>query len=133
MNVVWGSFGFLLIAIGWIMTSERAWIFLHEHKGIRVAGIVSIILIFVFNIYTLRQAEQTSAQLLQFMGQDPYVSSSIKQDYYYRQYKVPPFYLGVLVNSPLFIYLGYMVYVCGLKEPPRGEGKVKKTSPESEL
>jgi hypothetical protein len=42
MNVVWGSFSFLLIAIGWIITSEKARIFLHEKKVVRNVALRAI-------------------------------------------------------------------------------------------
>jgi hypothetical protein len=134
MNVVWGSFGFLLIAIGWIITSEKARIFLHKIflyeiplYGKDVKNVVwkvalgAIALIYVLHLISIGSAARTSNRLLQLMKDDPYVLSSIQKAAYYEQYKIPWFYpvFGGVLNGVLFILLFIMIFALkDWEEPP---------------
>ena len=64
LHNIWATLGFLLLAIGWFLTSKDSRNFLSEHKMVRLSCSGSVGLLFIIHVLVLFNTYRLSAKLV---------------------------------------------------------------------
>lgn len=106
-NIVWSSFGFLIVAIGWILTSEKSRIFLHRVDSARHWALVAVGAIAAIHVIVLTETYYDSQAIMELLSVDKYVHCADVMRTYYALYEVKPYFLpfSMTINGVMFIFL----------------------------
>jgi hypothetical protein len=114
---VWSTITAVLVAIGWLLTSETTREFLRKSDPSRRLALFGIMVAGIIHLLVLAQVWDVSARLTTLLASDPYVVQQRLAPEYYRQFTVPTRYVVVsgLLDGTLFVVLGGLVHACGRK------------------
>ncbi len=113
LNTVWSSFGFLVLAIGWILTSDKSRRFLADHARPRYAAEFGVGTIWLSHLAVLFfWYRGKSDRLLDLLEQDCYATHLIGNAHYYDQFAVSFAYASVsaTLTGAMFFILLYFIF-----------------------
>ena len=111
MNIIWATVGFLLAAIGWVITSREARAFLSGSETIRVVSIIMLALIAIIHysllVKTLLVSMELTAQLTSLVKEP---LKGIVNDNLVYSISQTALVIRALVTLVLFSLLGFLVF-----------------------
>jgi hypothetical protein len=107
---VWGTVSFLLIVIGWLLTTKGARIFLSKNTGARRVVIYAVALIALINMLLNLDLARRSADIQEELVANKYVSQYSLQASHYGRYSVT--YRNAVISDILVgVIFGLIVYL----------------------
>jgi hypothetical protein len=111
-NNVWSTITGLLVAIGWLLTSEKSRALLAGSPVARRLALATVVLVAVIHLAVLWQIQETSRSIMRSLASDPYVLHQRLSPAYYGQFQVPARHVVVsaVLDGSLFVLLLGLVY-----------------------
>lgn len=117
---VWGTITAVLVAIGWLLTSEKSRIFLSRNLPARRAAILATVVIFVIHGLALADIAISSNELMALVEADPFIRQEGLSAEYFQRFQVPWRFAAasMALDGTLFLLLIVLLNrMGGWKEP----------------
>jgi hypothetical protein len=112
LNTVWKTMAFIMVALGWILSSKDAREFLASHRSIRYSALIVIVLLAIAHFSTLSALYKKSKRTKKALGEqlDGLLSSVVNS------YAIPKTYpfASIVINGLLYSSL-FGIIAAGLK------------------
>lgn len=102
LNNVWSTMGFLMLAIGWVVTSDKARAYWRNSSIIRNISLCTVVIIMVFHFTILKDISAESQRILELMKPPSFGSS-----YYLINERMVEG--SMLVNGCFFVLLWFLI------------------------
>jgi hypothetical protein len=115
INNVWGTITALLVAIGWLLTSEKSRVFLSRNPSARWTAITAALAILTIHCLTLAEVARASERLTKLILADPYFKYAGLTVGYLQRIQVPWHYVlvSIALDGTLFVLLIVLLYKMG--------------------
>lgn len=117
---VWATLAALLLAVGWILTSREARLFLAGSHAARRIAALTVLLVAAIHALALLECVRASNRLLDLAARDPHVVQSGLDLAYLDHYRVTPLFAAasLLLDGSLFaLLLALLTRLKGWVEP----------------
>jgi hypothetical protein len=117
---VWGTVGFLVIVLGWLLTSKGSRIFLSKNNAARKVAITVVAIIAVINMLLNLDLARRSAEIQEDIGKNEYVLTHNLETIHYGHYIVPfrnAIFSDILVGTIFAIITFFLISLAKWIEP----------------
>ena len=112
MHNVWTALGSVMVAIGWILTSEAARDFILNHSPLKSILICIIFTFIIVHVAVIFWHKRKSEQLLHMLINIEFVKSNKIEQSYLEIYCIPKswIYVTALMNGALLLVSIYLIF-----------------------
>lgn len=117
LNNVWATLGFLILVVGWILTSKESRSFLFKHERLRKILIYALIALVVIHFAILIELYIKSGELIKTMQNMDLVRTGKIKESFLTYYKIPFYWLiGDFISNSILLAVAITLFSY-LKKP----------------